>query len=246
MMVDPANWPRKRDGNTATEPTANDRARAELEEKMAVIFVDKLAALEKVLNSFRDNMNANIFVNWPALQAAGVDRNTPVSLNLKDVPYRKVLSTILQQVSKVKPLDYTIDEGIITISTKDDLSSQKYQLVKVFDIRDLLAHPPIPGSILPRPSSSRRINSGTASGNGIFSSDTPADEKRTAQAKEIIDAIQSKVAPETWRDKGGKIGSIRELNSQLIVSQIEDNQLKVYNFLQQLRVQIAASQARRK
>jgi general secretion pathway protein D len=50
-----------------------------------------------------------------------------------------------------------------------------------------------------------------------------------------VDTIQTIVAPDSWREKGGTIGSIRELNGQLIVNQTADNQTAVYNLLQQLR-----------
>ena len=51
----------------------------------------------------------------------------------------------------------------------------------------------------------------------------------------ITDTIKSTVSPDSWRDNGGTIGSIRELNGQLIVNQSVDNQIAVYNLLQQLR-----------
>ena len=76
------------------------------------------------------------------MQAAGIDRNTPVSVNLKEVPFRKALTTILSEVGGgAANLGYTIDDGVITISTADDLNSAKYQVVRVFDIRDMLVQP---------------------------------------------------------------------------------------------------------
>src|SRR5260221_199836 len=51
--------------------------------------------LEPILNYLRDATASNMVVNWNALAAAGVDRKTPVSLRLKDVPLRKVLQTVL-------------------------------------------------------------------------------------------------------------------------------------------------------
>ncbi len=55
------------------------------------------------------------------------------------------------------------------------------------------------------------------------------------RSKNLLDMIESTVAPETWRDNGGKIGSIRELNGQLIVNQLPANHVEVMKLLQQLR-----------
>ena len=85
------------------------------------------------MNFLRDTTNTNLFVNWKALEAAGVDRNTPVSVSLREVPFRKALTTILSEVGGgTANLAFTIDEGIITISTRDDLNSARYRVVRVF------------------------------------------------------------------------------------------------------------------
>jgi type II secretory pathway component GspD/PulD (secretin) len=52
---------------------------------------------------------------------------------------------------------------------------------------------------------------------------------------QIVDTLTSTVAPETWRNNGGQMGAIRELNGQLIINQTKENQRFVYQLLQQLR-----------
>ncbi len=272
LMVYPDNWPeitRKRGGGESTQDTPANRAvRDRLEENLKEITADQ-QGLEKVLNYLRDNMGANIFVNWTALQTAGIDKNTPVTISLKEVPFRKALTTILSTVGGATAnLTYTIDDGIITISTKEDLSSAKYQLVRVFDIRDMLVQP---NSNIQAPTinlqsitssqgqgQSQSFGSGGSggggfgggggqgggggSGQGLFSTNTQGQQstQSTQQQRQdlvnaLVDTIKSTVAPDTWRDNGGSIGSIRELNGQLIVNQTVDNQLAVYGLLQQLR-----------
>jgi hypothetical protein len=49
-----------------------------------------------------------------------------------------------------------------------------------------------------------------------------------------MDTIKSTVAPDSWREAGGSIGSIRELNGQLIINQTADNHIEVNRILQQL------------
>jgi type II secretory pathway component GspD/PulD (secretin) len=276
LMVYPDNWPeitRKRGGGESSQDTpANRAARDRLEETLREITAES-QGLEKVLNFLRDNMGANIFVNWTALQTAGIDKNTPVTISLKEIPFRKALTTILAQVGGAAAnLTYTIDDGIITISTREDLSSAKYQLVRVFDIRDMLVQP---NANVQAP----RINlqsitsggqggggggfggggggfggggggfggggfggGGGGNGQGLFqdnqnqnTNNQSTQQQRQDLVNSLMDTIKSTVSPDSWRDNGGSIGSIRELNGQLIVNQTVDNQLAVYGLLQQLR-----------
>ena len=276
LMVYPDNWPeitRKRgSSDTSQDSAANRAARDRLEEPLKEISADH-QGLEKVLNYLRDNMGANIFVNWNALQGVGIDRNTEVSVNLREVPFRKALKTILAEVGgSTANLDYTIDEGIITISTKEDLNSAKYQSVRVFDIRDMLVQPNanVQAPQLNIQSATGSNNQqgggggfggggggggfgggggggggfgggGGGGGQGLFTQTTNTtsgvtnQQQRTDLVTSITDTIKATVAPDSWRDNGGTIGSIRELNGQLIVNQSVDNQIEVYNLLQQLR-----------
>src|SRR5213075_3147633 len=79
--------------------------------------------------------------NWRALEAAGINKDAPVTARLKDVRFSKALNTILSDVGggNIK-LTYTIDEGVITVSTADDLA--KNVVTRVFDICDLLVEVP--------------------------------------------------------------------------------------------------------
>src|SRR5205814_2462374 len=52
-----------------------------------------------VIDFLRDITTANIFVNWRALEAAGVDKNAPVTARLRNVRFSKALSLILADVS---------------------------------------------------------------------------------------------------------------------------------------------------
>src|SRR4029078_5882592 len=98
-------------------------------------------AFTDVVDFLRDVTGANIFVNWKALETAGVDRTAPVTLRLRDVKFSKALTTILDDVGggTVK-LGYTIDQGVITISTEEDLA--RNVVTEHYDIRDLIVNIP--------------------------------------------------------------------------------------------------------
>ncbi|HVX84940.1 MAG TPA: hypothetical protein VH253_09000 [Phycisphaerae bacterium] len=56
-----------------------------------------------------------------------------------------------------------------------------------------------------------------------------------ASVQELIDTIETVIAPDTWRDKGGQLGSIRVLESKLIISQTRENHRAVAAMLTKLK-----------
>ena len=114
------------------------KVREQLEMPVQRVNADKLA-FEKVINSLRGATHTDIFVNWPVLAKEGINRGTPVTISLREIPFRKALTTILAEVGGVTSnLGYAIDNGIIIISTRDDLATRQRQTTQVYDIHDLL------------------------------------------------------------------------------------------------------------
>ena len=94
-------------------------------------------ALSDVIEDLRDSSVSNIFVNWPALQAAGVRRDVPVTLVLGRQTLRDRLVAVLRAVGGDHVvLDATVDADVISVSTADDLS--KNVLTRVYDVRRLV------------------------------------------------------------------------------------------------------------
>ena len=172
-----------------------------------------------VIDALRDLTNTNIFVNWRALEAEGIDRQARVTTRLRDVKFAKALDVVLNEVGgNTVKLGYTIDDGVITISTKNDLA--KNTLTRVYDIRDLIAEVPdyTPESEpLPAPT-------------------TKPEPTVTEQlVREITQLIQEVVEPDAWRDRGGSIASIKELERQLIITATPEMHEQIKGLLGQLR-----------
>lgn len=213
-------------------------------------------AFGDVVDFLRDVTGANIFVNWRALETAGINKEAPVTARLKDVKFSKALNTILSDVGggTVK-LSYTIDEGVITISTQDDLS--KSTATQTYDIRDLLVEVPdftdAPNVGLLATSSSG--NSGQTAGGGstpnnqgqqglggggnLFGNNGGGNGEKEMTRQERVDAItkliEETVDPNSWRDSGGQVGAVKELSGQLIVTQTNENQTALVSLLEKLR-----------
>jgi predicted regulator of amino acid metabolism with ACT domain len=120
-----------------TTAPAGDRAQSGVritEKKLPELRFDNVG-LSDVFDFLRDVTGASIFVNWKKIEAAGVDRNAPVSARLRDIEFQKALRVILDSVSEKAKLDFILDDGVITISTQDDLQSKV--VTRVYDVRAL-------------------------------------------------------------------------------------------------------------
>jgi general secretion pathway protein D len=257
----PDNWPdlsEMRDKSVAIErgEEASDQAvAAQLDRRLPDIKFDAVG-FSDVVDFLRDLTSANIFVNWRALEAAGVDKNAPVTARLRDVPFSKVLRTILDDVSGgTTKLGYTIDEGVITISTEEDLA--KNTSTRVYDIRDLIIDVPDFTDAPKFDLSQQQGNSGGTQvggsgggggggqsgslfgGGGGGGGGATAGPTRQELTEAITKLIEDTVSSDTWKDNGGTTGSIRELGGQLIVTQTPENQRALVKLLDQLREQRA-------
>ena len=199
----------------ADEPADRQRRRqtdqavqAQLGRRLPEINFDRVG-LTDVVDFLRDVTNANIFINWKALEAAGVERNAPVTVRLKDVAFGKALDTVLKSAGgDAVKLAYAVDDGVITVSTADDLAQDV--ITRVYDVRDLV-----------------RAKAGAAG-----EAAAPADE---ARFETVTRLVTGSVAPGSWRDRGGTTGSVRAMAGQLIVTQTAENHEAIANLLAQTR-----------
>ncbi|HSI36684.1 MAG: hypothetical protein ACAI43_07450 [Phycisphaerae bacterium] len=190
----------------------------------------------------RDITGANLHVNWRALEAAGIGKDTPLNIRLRDVHMGKVLRTILTEASPSVPLTYYASEGVIEVTTVE-LSDQQ-MITKVYPVDDLLMEIPdfteAPDFSLQNTSSSSGGGgggrgsggrsggggSGSSGGGGLFggggggSGGSREKEKtttKTERADALVKLIMETVRPEIWRDNGGT-ASIRYHGGHLIIT----------------------------
>ncbi len=208
--------------------------------------------LEQVIEFMRELMPSNIHVKWAALEQAGINRDTPVNVKLYDVPAAKALQVILEDVGGVNPLEYVVEDGVIVISTHDDLSRRT--VVRVYDVRDLLAGQPagrvdraVLGELvrnavhrpvrLPqaKPSDQERLDSLAEAYRGRIDALAGAihEALRNRQAEELTDVIRM-VAPDSWQEAGGR-ASIRHIAGQLVISQTQRAHEQITRLLMVLR-----------
>jgi general secretion pathway protein D len=254
----PTNWPditeaRAEEVKSEQGVSRTDAAvQASLDKHLPEVRFDAVGFTD-VVDFLRDITGANIFVNWRALEQAGIDKNAPVTARLRDVKFSKALDIILEEVGggTVK-IGYTVDEGVITISTSDDLA--KNVVTRVYDVRDLIISVPdftnAPDFNLSSSSNTQAqqfgaggaasgapSNSGSLFGGGGGGGNDNSQQggTRADLVAQVIKLITDTVATDSWRENGGSVGSIKELSGQLIVTQTPENQSALQALLDQLR-----------
>jgi hypothetical protein len=96
---------------------AAERVRVDnLQRKFPDVRFDDVA-FDDVVDFLRDISDETIFVNWQALAAAGITRDTSVSIRLGEVTFADALNAILQRLGGNTKLGYVRDQGVLTIST---------------------------------------------------------------------------------------------------------------------------------
>lgn len=201
----------------AAEKAENDVRRALSARIEGVKFEE--ASLADVLNTLRDMTDANLHVNWRALEAINITRETPITLELRNVPLRQVLRMTLAEASAEGLLTFYADEGVVEITTRE-LADQKL-ITKVYPVRDLVLH--VPDFNEPPEFNLAQTNSGGRGGGGGQSligntgnRETKASIER-ARGEELVQTIMQTVRPDAWRENGGT-ASIRFFDGHLVVT----------------------------
>ncbi len=202
---------------------------------------------EQVIERLASADRINIIVNWHDLKRADVDRGVLIDLDLpREITLKKALTEVLEQAGGGQvELGYDVAGGVIKIATRQTLDRQTY--TAVYDVNDLLMEVPnfddapmtdlSKASRPPRPEPRQPPNS-WRSGDQDEEQFEP-DPERAGRVAKIIDLIQDTVAPDSWVEHGGSVGTIKEINGQLVVTQNSSAQQQVGNLLGKLREQRA-------
>ena len=204
----PPEWPDAKEVTKAEAvEDADARAEKQLARELPGVRFDNVS-LGDAIDFLRDVSGANIFVNWRALEAAGIERNAPVTTRLKNVKLSRAIEHILQNVGGGRiELGFVVKEGVVTISTTEDLDRDTE--VRVYDVRDLIV---------------------------VEEKDEKAAQKKREElVTSIIDMLQETVHPDSWVAKGGKIGNVRHLSGQLVVTHTPRHHVQLEQLLGQLR-----------
>ncbi len=97
--------------------------------------------LDSVIEWLREEgPRTNVIVVWRALEAQGIDADTPVTLKFRDARVGQILGEVLNQVSYDSELSFRGEGNTIKISTRSDFNRKLY--VRAYDVSDLIFQVP--------------------------------------------------------------------------------------------------------
>lgn len=188
---------------------------------------------EQVIEWLADLTQLNISVRWQTLKDAGIERDTPVSIQARNLRLTQVLWLIMNEAggSEVK-LGYRASGNLMVLSTAADLD--KEMITKIYDVSDLL---------IKLPQASRQAafdvsqgmgqgatgsgGGGGGSGGGMFGGGQGGglnqgqdygqnDASGQTELQTLVELIEQTVEPDSWRNNGGP-GTIVPYQRMLIV-----------------------------
>lgn len=169
--------------------------------------------LSDAIDKLRGITGVPVTVNWKALEAAGIPRDEPLSLHVRNVHASTALDLLLRIASpEGTRLGWMIDTGVVSVSTSDDLA--KNVIVRVYDIRDLI-------------------------GKGV------QGNNRADRVRAIMKVLTDRVDPGSWRQHGGRVATLRELQGQLIITQTAQNHRAIIDLLEAVRSLIGSGENNR-
>ncbi len=244
IVTYPDDWPRislnRGEPVSASETPENRRVLASLESQRQDINFDN--SLGDVVNFLQAVSSENFDVDWASLELISIDEQTPVQLNLRNVPFDTVLDRIIDKISDpLSPAGWAVRDGIVQIASDEAL--RRNTALVIYDIRDLLIEVPdyedAPNIDLQNVLQS---NQGGGGGQSPFDGDQQDDnEERDRQdaIDAITDIIRSNVDSINWVENGGDTGSIQEFNGSLIIRNTPKNHRAITGLLKQIRSQRA-------
>ena len=212
--------------------------RCKLAERLPKIHLEAVP-FEQALLKIQSLAGVTIAPNWTALEATAIERDTELTLEAEDLRADRLLELLLDDVSTGEvSLDFRVSSGIVTISTKEDLSRKTFMMV--CDCTDLLrADEEEVAKYVDR----------VAKATLKYSSQDPTRDSEAMERlvravvresgdslkKELAQAIMNSVDPESWRQNGGNVGSLEFVGTKLIVTQTSAAQMQIFDLLAKVR-----------
>jgi|GEM_PF-7094308 len=174
------------------------------------------ATLAEVVEDIRTQTGAPLWINWPALNAAGYDPATPIKFWINTpLPAHRMLNLAAQQVNSLgtKPvIDFFTADGVVTITSADDAWRSQPRDLRVLELQDLFG------------------SSGKPTDNPSF--DVPDEAMESVILKLIRETVGQ---PRDWSGEGTPEQPLRFQNGNLIVHATPSHHRQINGLLRKLR-----------
>jgi hypothetical protein len=169
---------------------------------------------------FQTRTQLPLVIHWPSLEVMGIDRQTPLTVDLEMVPAARLLDLILDQMASIPAetvpeaaLVYDVTAWYVHVMTKAD--ANRHPVLRVYDVRGLTA-------IIPSFTDAPQMDlSAILRDDRGFTADTrdqttPPTREQRGQA--LAQIIRDTIEPTIWQAHGGQYSSIRYHDGRLIVN----------------------------
>jgi hypothetical protein len=95
--------------------------------------------LYKVMAFFGNTADLNILMKWNALKAAGITETSLISIELKNVSLEAALQASLEAIDGSVPLDFTVKDDILIVTTANDAATRNMLITRVYDVTDIFS-----------------------------------------------------------------------------------------------------------
>lgn len=192
------------------------------------IVLDNVAFVDALDSLIRDTLGINLAVNWPAIEAAGLDKTTPISLRLsRGVRAAKALDLILRSAGgSATQLAWYVEEGVLHVTTAEQAAT--VTVTRVYPVQDLIVDvPDFPGTPFDFGQNNAGANGGGGNtslfgggGNRRDNEDTErlTKDERGQQLADLVDTMFEAKFGNTFSNNGVRPWRVVYFNGNLIVT----------------------------
>lgn len=215
-------------GRTSTTPAMPDLPEdfsplaAMLEGKRLDWDLDKVP-FETLVEQLKTRYDVPLAVNWQLLEAAGIGKDTPVTLHARQVELHQAIRMLASDAPyALNQVTFVTNGNLVVLTTIDDVSVFRAE-TRIYDIRSLYRR--MTGEEFAMPGFTTAPVFGTydstttlPTGGGLFGEPEPVDSPtREEQIEQITSVIRESIDPGSWKEDGGSVGSLYEVGGLLIV-----------------------------
>ena len=177
--------------------------------------------LRDVMQFLKDSTGINMTIKWlTGLSSTGLNPELPVTMSIDHQPALDVLERILDSSSlDGEEFSWQLHHGILEIGPKEWLGRKSAQLIRTYDIENLIFEIPdfdnAPTLDLGNSGGGGGGLGGGGGGGENPGSLSPTDEEE--RIEKLIQIIVDFVEPTAWNRNGGSWASIREYRGSLII-----------------------------
>jgi hypothetical protein len=177
-----------------------------------------------VVDFLRDVSGVDILVEWPAMEEAGITRDQPVTLRLREPAPADAVFTLIFRAMGDQAM-YQVEHGVVIVSPRN---RKMASVTRAYDVSDLVAARGV-GEGAPGQGGVGRGGPGGGGGGGAhFVGDN-------GEVGQLIQLITSTVEPQNWMQAGGSEASVGVFKNKLVIKAPERTHKEVANLLEMLR-----------